>query len=563
MKLLITLCLSLTLYSFASIPVESEGMDASTRGDGTFLMASPTYTYDRPSMQGGIHSSSEEWAPEKLRMRLLVNRYSVTPSWDIQSPAVWLATGNEIGDMLYNDVLVDKKDWVDNATPMMNFGFRSRPLNGFWATARGFQVDHYSTRSMRTRTSWVGGMEYSFFGENLPFFSSVYAGLGYTGKSYEASILAGKEYLWVLGESGRWIPSFAEPRVEARYDYRNFQATLEYQDLSYENQGENESGSRKEWSGSVRLACNAGCEKSDIQFGGGVAFRVVDDQEDTYFGLEDDYVVWPFVELVLRPTAHLEFAGHGGINNRDWLVKDSLEMKFFEFKTIHSVVGFKNHLGSTLNPLGESYEYFGDDTLHLTTDGFMQLHRVFLDVREENPVWDLGMNIAYWVEAGAETFDPTSFTKKGVLTYRTGDVDRIDSWIRGLSGEASANFRYDKLFSLGARAGFERIDGEEDRFEINPVEEWVQINAHWLINKTFQIDHSWIYRTDANWNLRSEDPLVIKGDWYWNASFSQLFPKYGLSLTGTILHVLSDDQVLVPNGGYDRTRFFCNIRKTF
>jgi hypothetical protein len=82
-------------------------------------------------------------------------------------------------------------------------------MEWFWVTARAFQVDHYSTRPMGTNL-WVGGMEYSLFGENLPFFSRPMRAWGYTGQSFETSLLAGKEYLWVLGERC-WIPLTRNP----------------------------------------------------------------------------------------------------------------------------------------------------------------------------------------------------------------------------------------------------------------------------------------------------------------------------------------------------------------
>jgi hypothetical protein len=77
------------------------------------------------------------------------------------------------------------------------------------------------------------------------------------------------------------------------------------------------------------------------------------------------------------------------------------------------------------------------------------------------------------------------------------------------------------------------------------------------------VKHTWGYRSDAQWNLRTEDPYVVKGGWYWDASLSQNFPEYGITLTGTILHAIGETRVLVPNGGYDRTRFWCNILKKF
>ena len=58
-------------------------------------------------------------------------------------------------------------------------------------------------------------------------------------------------------------------------------------------------------------------------------------------------------------------------------------------------------------------------------------------------------------------------------------------------------------------------------------------------------------------------PMVVKGDWYWDATFEQMFPKQGLYLTGTLLHVLADEVIQTPNGSEDRLRFVCTVKKTF
>ena len=71
------------------------------------------------------------------------------------------------------------------------------------------------------------------------------------------------------------------------------------------------------------------------------------------------------------------------------------------------------------------------------------------------------------------------------------------------------------------------------------------------------------YRSDAQWNLRSRDPMVIKGDWFWDATFEQQFPKQGLYLTGTLLHVIGDEVVETPNGAENHLRFVCTVKKTF
>jgi hypothetical protein len=148
-------------------------------------------------------------------------------------------------------------------------------------------------------------------------------------------------------------------------------------------------------------------------------------------------------------------------------------------------------------------------------------------------------------------------------TARHGDVGRINSWIKGVTGELWLNLWYKEMFKFTALTGFERIDGNQKRFEVNPAEFFVAFNADWLIKRSFRISHSIRYRSDAEWNLRSRDPLVVKGDWFWDVTFEQRFPKYAISLAGTLVQVLGKEVVETPNGGYSRFRFVCTAKKAF
>lgn len=568
MKFLIVASLLLLQRVFAEIAPETEGM-RDTRNDGTFLTASPTYVFDRSSQMGGIHSESEEWNPLKIRDRLFLERISGTPSWTPFFPSVWLSVGNEIGDLMYQDplrggVLAHE----ENRTPMLEGGFRSKSYSGIWATARYFQIDHYSNNLRKIRRDMVKTDEFSIFGENLPFTSTAYAGLGFSAKVFDVSLLAGHEYVWIYGESNRWLPIEYKPRVESRFDSKYLHASLVYENAEYTLSAKKLVGNRKEWNGSVRLGEDSLAAKPSLwNVALGVAFRVVDDSAFVPFGIEDDYVAFPFLEYAVRPVKGLRFAGFIGTSGRDFASKDSVDLTLPAFTGIVTRIGFKNHFASALNPLGEDFEYFNSDTISLKADGWMQLHRVFLDVEERSKYFGLGMNVAGWFEKGAETFDVKGYIVQKVgrkkVGYRTGNVDRIDSWIRGFTGESFVAFYYEKMFSLLARAGFERIDGDEERFEVSPVENWLSIAASWNLWNRFEIQHAWTYRSDARWNLRTEDPFLVKGSWYWNASFVQKFPGVGLSLSATILHAIGEELVQVPNGGDDRTRFFCNVTKTF
>lgn len=550
----------------AAIDPEMEGMEAVSRDDGTFLMGGPTFFFDRILGAGGIHSESELWTPQKLRSRLLFNRMSLLPSWDPKEPSVWLKTGNELGDMIYQDVITGK-DRPTNRTPILEGGFRSPSFKGFWATARGFQDDHYSARTFSYRKKMVSD-EFSLFGENYPMFSSIYGGVGFTNDFVNASVLAGEEYLWEYLESSRWMPVHMAPRVEARADFWNFQVTAAFEHAEYQEARVDESGERNEVNGSVLYKCGDACQKGMFQLSAGIAFRFVSDDGDVYTGLDNDRVLWPFMQLRVQPLRWLRADVMFGMNDSDWLVQDSVEMGLpVPVKRLGVTIGVKNVSGTRLNPLADDEEYFDlkgvSDTIGLAPSGQMNLVQAYLAFADTMGSVSLGGRASFWAEHGAETFDVEDFVKDGGFEFRYGDVSRIDSWIKGITGELWLDAWLEDWFKFRALGGFERIDGPTERFELTPSEFFVAFTGDWLVRKSFRVSHSLRYRSDAQWNLRGHDALVVKGDWYWDATFEQQFPRLGLYLTGTLIHVLADEVVQVPNGDYDRLRFVCTVRKTF
>lgn len=550
----------------AAIDPEMEGMEAVSRDDGTFLMGGPTFFFDRILGAGGIHSESELWTPQKLRSRLLFNRMSLLPSWDPKEPSVWVKTGNELGDMIYQDVITGK-DRPTNRTPILEGGFRSPSFKGFWATARGFQDDHYSARTFSYRKKMVSD-EFSLFGENYPMFSSIYGGVGFTNDFVNASVLAGEEYLWEYLESSRWMPVHMAPRVEARADFWNFQVTAAFEHAEYQEARVDESGERNEVNGSVLYKCGDACQKGMFQLSAGIAFRFVSDDGDVYTGLDNDRVLWPFMQLRVQPLRWLRADVMFGMNDSDWLVQDSVEMGLpVPVKRLGVTIGVKNVSGTRLNPLADDEEYFDlkgvSDTIGLAPSGQMNLVQAYLAFADTMGSVSLGGRASFWAEHGAETFDVEDFVKDGGFEFRYGDVSRIDSWIKGITGELWLDAWLEDWFKFRALGGFERIDGPTERFELTPSEFFVAFTGDWLVRKSFRVSHSLRYRSDAQWNLRGHDALVVKGDWYWDATFEQQFPRLGLYLTGTLIHVLADEVVQVPNGDYDRLRFVCTVRKTF
>ena len=549
----------------AQIPVEMEGMEYETRADGTFLIGGPTFAFDRVLGAGGVHSESELWTPAKLRDRLLFNRWSGTPSWTPLDSGVWIKTGNELGDLIYQDFLTDKDDRPENRTPILEGGFRSPAFHGLWATARFFQDDHFCSGAYAYRRDMVEG-NYTHLGANWAMFSTAYGGLGYTNSFVNASVLAGEEYLWTYTATSRWIPSHYMPRVEARADIKDLSVTVAYEDIEYENLHKKEEGARKEVNGSVYYKCGKACEKGIFQIGAGMAFRAVEDEGTVYTELEEDRVAWPFMELRVQPVQRLTADVTFGVNERDWLVQDSIQFMAPAPENMGVIVGVKNISGSRLNPLADTKEFYDEHEINLTADGQMNLIQAYASyVDTLGGFVSIGGRGSLWAEHGAETFDVEEirYREKYDLTTRYGDVSRIDDWIKGVTAELWLNTWYRDMFKFTAMAGFEHIEGPVDNAEVTPAEFYTGFMGDWLLNKTFKISHSIRYRSDAKWNLRSKNPMVVKGDWTWDASFSQMFPKYGISLTGTLMHVLADEVMETVNGGYDRIRFICQAKKTF
>ena len=242
---------------------------------------------------GGVHSESELWSPAKLRDRLLFNRMSGTPSWTPFEPGVWLKTGNELGDLIYQDFITDNKDRPMNRTPILEGGFRTPLFHGLWATFRLFQDDHYSFSSARAFRMTVVDNSFSFLGENWPMLSSAYGGLGFTNEFINASVLAGMEYIWIFSETSRWIPIKYKPRIEARADFGNISATFVYENAEYQDHRKSESGERHEVNGSVVYKCGEKCQRGMVLHGLADEIHLVINALHTLLAA-----------VALQPTAH-------------------------------------------------------------------------------------------------------------------------------------------------------------------------------------------------------------------------------------------------------------------
>lgn len=78
-----------------------------------------------------------------------------------------------------------------------------------------------------------------------------------------------------------------------------------------------------------------------LQLSAGLAFRFVNDDGVVYTGLDNDRVLWPFLEMRFKPMDQLKFDVMFGVNDRDWLVQDSVEYQLPVLEKMNVTFGAK------------------------------------------------------------------------------------------------------------------------------------------------------------------------------------------------------------------------------
>jgi len=545
----------------AQVPAEVPALDSVNSGSGTRLVAAPTFIYEHPAEAAGLMDVNTLWNPERSSARSVLDRYPGILQWQRKNSAAWFYTGNEIGDLLYQELTYPVKS--SNRTPMLDLGVTSDISPQTWFTLQGSQVDHFSSAAYNTRLKTITQQDFSWFGENLATYSTIFAGGGLRYGEGESNLLAGGEYLWVLTPSQRWIPMQILPRIQMQSSWGSAFLHLSYERQSFEDHILDTIGLREEWNGTLRYTCSDDCQSSILQLGAGISFRHASDTGAVPWGmLENGTQVWPWVEARAHWKPWIRWAGHAGSNQRDHLLRDSLEFHF-KVGSASSQVGWFNSWGTTPNPLREDYEKIGTDSIALHPEnGYEQLQKLYARFAMPFAPFEWSGSAWAWADHGAETFIVDKWKNVG-YSYRTGSMGRVNRWLTGEGARARLGFAYHEWFRLSAEGGWETWQGPAERLEVEPSQGWAKFAASWKLFKTLDIDHEWVYRSAAQWNLRDTSTFQVPGGWTWNASIREHIPAYRLTLQATWLHVFAPNKPQAPNGGFDRTRFYCGVRKEF
>jgi hypothetical protein len=104
--------------------------------------------------------------------------------------------------------------------------------------------------------------------------------------------------------------------------------------------------------------------------------------------------------------------------------------------------------------MGESYEFFNQDTISLSAEGFLQLYQAKIDFTYEWKNVQFALRGSGFFEKGAETFDTTGFVEKRTDVCIAMEMFQESILIRGASAEMELAYQFKELFPASVRAGW-------------------------------------------------------------------------------------------------------------
>jgi hypothetical protein len=417
--------------------------------------------------------------------------------WEIRESSVWLYFGNELGDMLWQELNYQGEE--ANRTPMLYGGFATPPLNGFYAISEFNQIDHFSEATFNNRKERLNNSQkFYWFGDNLPAYSALYGGIGYNSE-YDffknASVLTGSEYLWALDkENEEWVPIRISPRAEGNAEFYFMGNEIEL-NLSTEKFQIQDSA--------AEIHSNLGLRLKGENTGGGLYASRINNKENI--------IVWADFN-----HSFLQF-----LTNKGFIAFSSNQYKDLGFANIYN-----------LN-LAKPVSFAFADSLEYNT-------------ALSNPT-DLTLGVLL-KQNGVKLYSETTYKSKPIFmkvkAYQnyspTQDFESI-----GFDGEIAYKSRLAEAGAAYSREFFEYLQ-DEIFYSIKPAESTAKLFLKYRFLENLSLTHEWVYRSAPE-------------AWFWNAQIEQKIPELNTSLYAVLLHILSKNSKDFPFGGSNETRFFCGI----
>jgi len=434
--------------AFAQIQGETPVLTSFIEEQGTYLIAMPTYTYSRKPGNLGLKAEEEIWRPDKWKDRRIFNRFVPVMDWEIRESCFWFYFGNELGDMLWQELSYLGEE--ANRTPMLYGGFVTPPFKGFYAISEFNQIDHFSEATFETRKKRMdNSQKFSWFGENLPAYSAIYGGFGYNSDDdffKKASVLTGSEYLWAWNKH-EWVPIRISPRVEGNAEFYFMENEIE---LNFSTEKFQIQDSASE------INNNFGLRLKGENTGGGFYASQTEDKENITAWIDFNH---SFLQLITN-KGFISFSPrkYQELNLADFVFADSLEYNTAISNPTDLTIGFLLRQNGV--------KIYGETTYNSKP--------LFMRVK------------AYQNYAYLEDFESIGF----------------DSEIAYKSTLAEAGAAYSREFFEYYR--------EALFYDIKPAESTAKLFAKYRFLQNLSFTHEWLYRNKPHtwfWNAQIEQKI--------------------------------------------------------
>lgn len=523
------------------------------------LSGGSLYHVLRTGESGGPSAGAGFWHPQA---------YQYFSPWNADFNAIRINLGNEVGDMLYQEMVRGPE--LGNRTPTMRAQISTPAVAGWRGMVNFAQNDHYGERWRNWRAQQVAAPNansadhrWAWFGENYPGYSSVHGGVqglwGYDG----GAVQIGRDYAWQLGASGAWQGEKHE-RIEAQGQWDTWVLQAYVQNSTALGVGKGNDGELRDYYLALQwVHCG---------FQVGLTARKLE-RVDNYPWLWDESALlqpWFAVQKLWGAGGRWSVWASGG---DQWQVSDTLQwhsaIPLNAALNLQLSAELRTAAASKFNPLAPDAELLGADTIVLQPGGYGWVQDALLKIAVGGAQWQVEASVLPWAEKGGLAFAATDFShnlSSGNLRdlpfdyRRFGNMERQGLWWGMRQNiEIKVQPSRHELF-----AGF----NHENR-QFNTLPDWeapryfAYGGARVAALPGMTLEHSWQYVGASYWHHWANTSFRIAPHWVWHAAIKQEFAEPRLSLEAAWLGVLAEDRVLMPQGNEDRSRFMAFLTYRF
>ncbi|MGL1936571.1 MAG: hypothetical protein OCD01_16190 [Fibrobacterales bacterium] len=540
----------------SNIRTEYGALDSKSQTIDLFILQTASEYYTKPYTLAFPYSTRELYSlPSFDQFELYGKKYSVFKPLP-QSRYTRIQTGNEVGDPLMQE-LRDGYVTESNRTPMTELTLYSPIVSGWKALFSFEQVDHFSAADITYKQSVLNrtnptfeAINYSWFGENYPQYSSFVAGVekkfskGISRTSYRDG------WLWLnLKGSGRLLP----------YKLRTAQTELAVEELYLTGKyhykrylGDELLTHRTSYTTEYSLEYRGNSiNQSTHKLGFDIAVRG-DDPLVEYDAL---LKVIPFAQFDFKDEKSFTLTNTLAYNGSYFLLRDSLMVRSYD--TL-SGAGVNLLVTNAINPKDDYTERPTSnfqDSVRMRHTQLMQSYAAEFYKGEHNTLFEWNVYTSPWVIMNPHYFKIDSIVSDGGYLLRSGGVTSHGGNAWGLKNRLKASLYLHNTFTVRGTIHLQKVWGSAQySFELTEPELATFIEAQYHNSFGLQVSANAKFQTVQYLNGWGATPYEIAGHWEYNLTIAQYLYNNSISVWASALNIGARELKEHPNGAFDRFR---------